>query len=945
MATTTAGYFVGRDEELLALSDLLGAARRGRGSVAAIVGEPGVGKTRTAEVFAARARAAGATVAWGTCYPDWPAPLRPWLEALTPLAGGSGAEQALRAAEGLAGSATLVPEEAQLRVFEAFVDLLRERALGGLVLVLDDVHAADHSSLALLRYVARALPDLAAVLVLTYRTAEMTLTHPLAATLAEVERTAPVQHLALTNLAREDVAELLRQAAGGPVPVSTVEAIHRETDGNAFFVCEVIRSLGEEGRDLTAASEILIKTPRTVRQAVARRLGGLAADTHRAVSAAAAFGGPFSFAALAALTGIDDDRLADSLDEAVRASVLRASAREDAYEFAHPLVRQSLYEETSPGRRARLHRRAAEALERAFAGDADESAGEIALQYAKSASLPGASHGIRFARLAAEQARRRHAYDEAADFLAIARELSASSRVSVRAAILCELAVAEAEALRVAAAAVTVEDALAELEQAGAGATSVATFIADAAWSLKDAGAAEDVLAPFVARGLALLGQTHDLTWARLKLVLNPVERGVCGHLHYGRWLGFDPEAVAIARSDGTEDDYARTLTWFDVRPEEIEGLLERVRRWRVARAKIHGLTVVALASLYGRGDFEGARAITREALSVSERVGSLFGEADALLHLAEIAAALGDFADARDHLERARRLLARLGPEHRLRSGTSNAEEYLLEYVGGDWRGVAELYSRLAFDPSFGRPWLGPNAAAIAAFAYVRLGEPNAAGRLLDQAVAALAAVGPTVPTAYGALERAVAAAWELRSDRHVSALTRLVRAARRQGSGDRPLALIRARVAALAGDASGASLEFDRAREALTATGQRPLRAIVDYDEALALHRAGEPGAEPLLAAAQAQFEELGMTWWLERAADLEREVAEWRRYPAGLTQREAEILALVARGARNSEIAETLHVSVHTVERHLANIYAKIDARNRSEATAYALNAGLS
>jgi len=136
-----------------------------------------------------------------------------------------------------------------------------------------------------------------------------------------------------------------------------------------------------------------------------------------------------------------------------------------------------------------------------------------------------------------------------------------------------------------------------------------------------------------------------------------------------------------------------------------------------------------------------------------------------------------------------------------------------------------------------------------------------------------------------------------------------------------------------------------FSRARAELQASGQRPLRAIVDHDEALARVRAGIAGFGPLLEAARSRFQELGMTYWLARAEELAA-TADAKRlsYPAGLTEREVEILRLLAAGRTNKQIAAELVLSLHTVTRHVANVYAKIGAHNRAEATTFALREGL-
>jgi DNA-binding NarL/FixJ family response regulator len=136
-------------------------------------------------------------------------------------------------------------------------------------------------------------------------------------------------------------------------------------------------------------------------------------------------------------------------------------------------------------------------------------------------------------------------------------------------------------------------------------------------------------------------------------------------------------------------------------------------------------------------------------------------------------------------------------------------------------------------------------------------------------------------------------------------------------------------------------ASPAFGRARERLERHGQLPMRAIVDFDEALARSWRGQPGSAELLLAAEARFEELGLSVWCERVV---RQRRSREGLTDGLTRREAEVLRLLALGLTNRQIAEQLVLSVHTVERHLNNAYTKIGAHNRAEASAYTVRHGL-
>src|SRR6266536_6092165 len=226
----------------------------------------------------------------------------------------------------------------------------------------------------------------------------------------------------------------------------------------------------------------------TIRRAVSRRLARLSGDANRMLSVASAFAGSFAFQVLSAATELDATMLA-CLDEALVAGIIRPAADGDAYEFSHSLLRQTLYDDLSPSRRTRLHRRVAQALERVYAGREGEAAAEIASQFHRSRSLPGAEQGVSLAVLAAERAAARYAHAEAVTYLCMARDLAASIGPPQRAEILCRLALAEVDALMVDASIETVEEALATLIEAEAEPTAVVDFLRLAAWSLNDAGA------------------------------------------------------------------------------------------------------------------------------------------------------------------------------------------------------------------------------------------------------------------------------------------------------------------------------------------------------------------------------------------------------------------------------------------------------------------------
>ena len=966
MPRAAAPAFVGREREIEKLEACLDQAREGRGSVALLVGEPGVGKTRTAHELAERAARNGVRVLAGTCREADVRAYAPWVEALAPLVTAL-RPAALRRRVETAGPvvadvlpqvrarlpdlpvvAPLGPEDARVRTLDALTRFVSAADRPTLVLI-DDLQWADPASLDLLAYLGRSLGETRVYVVGAYREEELGLAHALNLCLAELDRHGACERIELGGLDEHESSELVDVLYGAPVAEPIVEQIRRETNGNPFFIGEVVRHLREEGHDLTAATTAteVLPIPASVRHAVASRLARLAPETARVLGLAAAFRGAFDFAALEALSALPEQVLLDAIDEALGARMIRPSGGEN-YEFAHALVRETLYRDLSPSRQARLHRRIAQALEQVHSGHELDYAPELAYQYHRSVSLPGSAHGLRFALAAADQAVTAHAHAQAAAFLRMAADLAMDAHASVRADVLCKLSLAEADALQLDEAAGTAEQALAALAINGTEASFGAEFLGELASRLKEGGGDEELLARVRERGHALAGDRRDLAWARLMLAQDPVAQRSTDGFRFGVWLGFDATAVAIARRSGDEREHARTLEPLDLRTRaETEELLGRVRGWTQPAAKIHGLTVAARALVYRHCALREGADVCRELQATSEEFGSLSGQAYALVLLAEIEAALGDFTAARRTAEEARALSARLGTAHRLRRWRADAGGLLVAYVGGDWPRLADSYERLASGPGRLWPWMSLLAAG-AALAHVRAGAPEQAAELLARLTPAVEAQEAASAGQSEAVAEAGSVVWELEAAAYAPRYRRLALALIDAGVGapGSSAELTVARMAALLGDDDEAAAYFANARRTLDETGQRPLRAIADLDEGLARSRTRKPDALPLIDAGRTRFEELGMTYWLGRADDLVASVSEDKRvtFPAGLTEREVEILRFIAAGRSNKQIAEELVVSPHTVTRHVANIYAKIGAHNRAAATAFALEHGL-
>ena len=983
-----ASLFIGRRRELDSLRRSLDAAFAGHGRLMLLVGEAGIGKTWIARELARYAAERGATVLWGRCFEDdWQPAYGPWAEAIGEFARsaspeqlqrllGSGAPTLARLVPQLRNALpdtpeapSLLPDDERVRLYDATIRFVLAIAEDKpLLLVIDDLHWADRDSLRLLRYLARSLPSSRILALGTYRDPEIDLAeqHPLADLLPVLRRETDYQQINVRGFTKEDVGAYLSHSSGRPLPAALVQAIYQETVGNPFYVREVLRHLTEEGkihlhgdRWFTDLSLDELGIPEGIRQLVHRRLSRLSVKATGLLRLAAGFTGSFDFPTLQALTDLTEELLLDCIDEGLRAGLLRVS--EDSppsYEFAHAIVRHTLYDELNPDRRARLHRRIAGALEQVYAGREQEHATELASQYHASASLPGALNGFPYALAAAEQARAASAHDRAATFLRMARNLSWESPPPDRAKAFCKLAVAEAEALMLDEAQRSVDDALNELSRAGADPTERAGFLAQAARALKDGGARPAVWKPLIEQGLALLGTRRDLLWAQLMLLRDRFEPVSIGPINTVRWLGHDPQAVTIAREQGDEDDYARTLEPLDWRTrEETAEVLALVRMWRRPAAIMRAMDVVGRDLLKRHGAHREALELYSELLQTAERFGSIQEQAEALLQIAITQIALGEFPTARKTARQAQEMILRLGPAHELRFGVTALNSILTYFLDGDWEKAATAAAQFAASPQAARNPRGLVSGAYAALGYVRFGNPAEAKRLLAALTPLVAQMEPTMYVHHAAIAFGGSAVWEIGEVEFAADYRRVAMELIAAGFGDSILSpeLTVARMAALLGRVEESRDYFVRARAHCETNGLKAVRAIADYDEALALLRmrsADHSLIRSLLSSAQTVFQALGMEGWAHRALRLEEGLADTPPPGIGLdrspindlTTRESEVLRLLAMGRTNNEIAEELVLSVRTVERHIANIYAKISAHGRADATAYALGRGI-
>jgi class 3 adenylate cyclase len=470
--------YVGRAVEGERVQRRWEAARRGARQAVLVSGEPGIGKTRFTVHAACELHAEGAIVLAGHAAEGVRVPYGPWIEALGPLVEHApeamleahverhGGELA-RLVPALArrvprapAPAPTDPETERWLLFTAVAGMLELAGEEGpAVLLLDDLHWADAPTLALLRHVLTEAPTARLLLLGTYRDTDLGRDHPLTALLADLRREAGIERLALRGLDADAVASIMAEAAGHPMSergLALAREITAETDGNPFFAGEILRHLAESGAlaqgvdgrwELQGGLEEL-GLPQSVREVVHRRVERLGEHARGVLSSAAVIGREFDLDLLVRVVREDDDELIDLLDAAVEASLLQERAdRVGGFGFAHNLITHTLYDALGASRRARLHRRVAEALEDLCGEDPGDRVAELARHWTAATAPVEPGKAIAYSRRAGERALAELAPDEAARWFGQALELTGRDPAGDD-ADRCELAIRLGEAER-----------------------------------------------------------------------------------------------------------------------------------------------------------------------------------------------------------------------------------------------------------------------------------------------------------------------------------------------------------------------------------------------------------------------------------------------------------------------------------------------------------------
>ena len=391
--------FVGRASELAALIDGLEGAIEGRSSLFLVTGEAGMGKSRLIEEAAAVAQEKGVRVLSGRCWEAVDAPAYwPWTQILRQL--------------GMDPASVEPSARSRFAFFDSVTSSIRGATESQpMLLVLEDVHAADESSLLMLQFLAHQDRNARLMVVGTYDEVAGRKRPDHERILLEVVREG--QQLALGGLGEDEVRQMYENGGGTTPSDAIVRAVREASEGNPLFVDEAIRMLTTKGDIHRPDYSIGFRVPKGAGAIIRRRLEGLGDEVRELLSVASVIGREFDLTLLQSVVEIEIEALLEILDQAVSAEIISETSALGRYSFTHILIRETLYEDLTAARRMRLHRTVAETLEESYAAPLEARLSELAHHWFKSAQAGDAAKTMAYAAQAAENAMSQHAYEEA----------------------------------------------------------------------------------------------------------------------------------------------------------------------------------------------------------------------------------------------------------------------------------------------------------------------------------------------------------------------------------------------------------------------------------------------------------------------------------------------------------------------------------------------------
>lgn len=963
---------VGRAREQEILRESLSIGLAGRGRLVLVGGQAGIGKTALVQLLAHDARQQGALVLTGQCYDltETP-PYGPWVEILAESATLSGCSPPRLL--GASSDRTTNPAAffAQIRD-----DLTATVSQQPLVLLLEDLHWADPGSLDLLRYVARGVADLPLLLVVTYRADELTRHHPLSPLLPLLVRESEALRLDLRRLELDDVRALVaaRYSLPPAEEARLVAYLEEHAEGNPLYVGELLRTLEEERllqrRSAAWALGDLsqVGVPPLLRQVIDGRVQRLGAEARELLSLAAVIGQEVPLDLWSVVGAVPEDVLLDVVEAAVEARLLEATADGATVEFAHALIRESLYEDILPPRRRLRHRRVADALLGRPAPDPD-----VVASHLQRAGDPRAAEWLI---RAGERAQRAYALLTAAERFGAALQLleTQGAPAGQRAELLYRLARMRRYADPHHALAY-LDDATAMAQEAGdrvlaayigcfrGGLRCTAGDLLHGLPELAAGVAAIDALDPDEHAQLRALqerlGDPPDEYHYRGTLVSWLATSGRCtAALEEGERVVAQPPMLGIGSSG-----YANA--WRGI--ASAHAALGRPQEARAACVQAHDayravehhyqigttrlLELYEVVAPYQTDDLLERRRLAQEAESAWARSSGALTDLPQRFAWLPLLLLEGGWSEAR------RLALAASAPGSR--TTWRPFATTLLAFLARE-QGERELGWRLVREQLPAEHVTEPGAAIlldalplqrVAINLALDAGDPTAAQAWLAAHDRWLEWSGAVLGRAEGQL---CWAAYHRSLGEHGPARRHAELALEHAGNPRQPQALIAAH--RLLGELDTAARRHDAAEQHLDAALTLAAACAATYERALTqleiaclrLSTGNTDEASALLAEARATCEALDARTALARAEALETQLAAYEpppaSYPAGLTAREVEVLRLVAQGLTDAQVAERLYLGRRTIGSHLRSIYNKLGVDSRTAAAVFAAEHGL-
>ncbi len=681
-----ADVFVGRHNEMDDLKAALEASLGGRGRMVMLVGEPGIGKTRTAQELTTYAGLRGAQVLWGRCHENRGAPpYWPWIQVIrsyvqehepnqlgTEMGSGAAdiAEIVSDVKERLPGLQPAAPlgdlEQERFRLFDSITTFLKNASRSRpLVVILDNLHWADKPSLMLLEFLAPELVDGRLLVIGTYRDVDLSRQHPLAETLGELNRERLFERVLLRGLTEEDTRNFIEIVSGVTPAAGLVRTVHTQTEGNPWFLTEVVRLLAQEGElaaqstgDRSASGGWEVRIPEGVREVIGRRLNRLTERCNQTLTIGAVIGREFELRQLTRLVDdMSEDRLIDVLDEGLSARVIEEMPNAvGRYEFTHALIQQTLMDELSTTRRVRLHARIIDVFEELYRDDVESRATELAYHAGEAEAISGSEAVVKYSIVAGEQALVRYAWEGALDHFRRAdeaRDRSVMDKDSAR--LLFGLAQAQLATLPNFRGVEAIPNLINAFEfYATSGDIEKAVTIAEYLSATR--GGEKTAAEQLIPRALSLV-PSDSLLAGRL-LARYGLVQGLSKCDYEGGMRAID-QALEIARSN---EDPALEMTALSFSAPvslyhlHIQDVLDTTQKVTYLSSNMDAPLVGSISDYFNgvgllfKGDLKGTRPPIELSLSTAERIRHRYRTALAAASLGGLSFFEGDFDDAKKH-------------------------------------------------------------------------------------------------------------------------------------------------------------------------------------------------------------------------------------------------------------------------------------------------------